>query len=79
LHPAAPRNWIPHQEAVAVGDPRCYSEPQWPQGNPVLHVRDPRFGWLHFVLPKVETKNLAELLHRQVDDRCQERPPGKAN
>lgn len=33
----------------------------------ILHIRDPRFGWLHYALPRDEARNLAALIQHQLD------------
>jgi hypothetical protein len=33
----------------------------------ILHIRDPRFGWLHFALPRDDARNLAGLIQHQLD------------
>ena len=53
------------QAADAIFDPRWATESDALQGNSLLHVRDPRFGWLHYVFPRQEAGRLAELLKNQ--------------
>jgi hypothetical protein len=36
-------------------------------GNSLLHIRDPRYGWLHYWIPKGEAAKLAKALQAQVD------------
>lgn len=59
--PAGPR------KVNAIPDPRWYVEPEMMEGNSLLNMRDPRFGWLHYVLPRNEARKLGELLIRQAD------------
>jgi len=43
-------------------------------GNTLLHLRDPRFGWLHYMVPREEARKLARVLQAHVDTP----PPGSA-
>jgi hypothetical protein len=52
----------------AVLDPRWYSEPDALLGESLLHIRDPRFGWLHYALPRESARALGILLVHQADD-----------
>ena len=54
------------------------TEPEMMLGNSVLHIRDPRYGWLHYVLSRKSARKLAGLLAAQADAPPVS-PPGKAN
>jgi hypothetical protein len=45
----------------------------------LLHIRDDRYGWLHYMISKSEAKKLAELLTQQATDQSPGPAPGKAN
>jgi hypothetical protein len=66
----------PTVQAIPV--PAWYSFPETMQGQSVLGLRDPRFGWLHYLLPKDHAKKLAMILNAQADMPLAQ-PPGKAN
>lgn len=55
------------QKVVAIPDPRWVTEPDILMGNSILHIRDPRFGWLHYLIPKDEARKLVGFLQTQVD------------
>lgn len=55
------------QKVLAIPDPQWASEPDVMLGQSLFHLRDPRFGWLHYLLPKQEARNLAEFLLKQAD------------
>jgi hypothetical protein len=55
------------QAVKAVTDPRWASEFDLMLGGSLLHLRDPRFGWLHFLLPKPEARKLGTVLIAQAD------------
>jgi hypothetical protein len=35
--------------------------------NSLLHIRDARFGWLHYAIPRAEARKLAEFPHKPVN------------
>lgn len=61
--PQVPENWIAGQHVSAV------LEPQWMvettaagHASVCLHVRDPRFGWLHFCMSNGMAKSVSKAL-----------------
>ena len=62
----------------AIPAPAWYSFPETMLGQSVIAMRDPRFGWLHYLLPKEHAKKLAAILNVQADSPIA-KPPGKAN
>lgn len=70
---------IPGKAIDALPNPRWYIEPEW-LGNTLLHIRDPRYGWLAYNIPKLEAKKLGEYLLKQASDPTHDIPgPDKAN
>ena len=67
MQPEVGTTWAPGQLFRAIIDPVWSTEPEVMEGNSVLHVRDPRFGWLHYVIPRHEARKLGEALIRQAD------------
>ena len=61
-HPSA---WPRRGFVDAIYNPPWYSEPELLQGNSLLHIRHPGFGWLHFSIPKPAAAKLAEFLEDQ--------------
>jgi hypothetical protein len=52
-----------------VVDPNWATEPAMINRgfHTILHIRDTRFGWLHYALPRDEARNLATLIQHQLD------------
>jgi hypothetical protein len=55
------------QKVEAVPDPAWVTEPDLLAGNSLLHLRDPRYGWLHYLLPREGAEKLAGFLQKQAD------------
>lgn len=78
MQPAHSRDYALGQKVEAVADPRWMTQPDLLNGDTLLHLLDPGFGWLHFLLPSAEARHLGELLLRQVEAKAETAPP-KAN
>jgi hypothetical protein len=65
------------QKTKAVFGPAWATEPDIMRGDSLLHIRDPRYGWLHYLLPRSDAANLAKHLQSQVDTPLPEPPLGK--
>ncbi|MDQ0559955.1 hypothetical protein QO004_001737 [Rhizobium mesoamericanum] len=63
--PSYQESWKGGQMVNAVLDPHWYSEPDALLGESLLHIRDPRFGWLHYALPRESARALGTLLLHQ--------------
>lgn len=63
--PRVEDNWPVGQGCAAIVDPKWITEPEVMHGESLLHLRDPRFGWLHYRLPPREALALATLLRVQ--------------
>jgi hypothetical protein len=50
----------------AIPAPIWWTEPT-AQGDTMLHIRDPRYGWLHYMIPREEARKLAAYIQNQVD------------
>jgi hypothetical protein len=79
MRPPVEAGWPPGQKFQAIANPRWATEPEMMLGNSVLHIRDPRYGWLHYVLPRKGARKLAGLLAAQADAPAPVSPPGKTN
>jgi hypothetical protein len=55
------------QPVKAIPDPLWMTEPDANEGNTLLHIRDPRYGWLHYMIPREEARKLAAYIQNQVD------------
>lgn len=60
-------DWLVGQTVGAIPDPRWTTEPDALLGNSLLHLRDPRFGWQHYMFPREAARKLGELLQKQAD------------
>jgi hypothetical protein len=63
--PEIPKFFKLGQRVTAVNDPAWVTEPDT-EGNTLLHIRDPRYGWLHYLIPKEEARKLANYIQNQV-------------
>ena len=55
------------QQFVAAANPSFVTEVAGLEGNSVIHLRDPRFGWLHYMIPKEQARKLGVSLAMQAD------------
>jgi hypothetical protein len=67
MQPQPAPDFATGQQFTAVPDPSFVTEVDGLQGNPVIHLRDPRFGWLHYMLPKERARSLGVSLAMQAD------------
>jgi hypothetical protein len=58
MRPEIPKTFAPGQLVGAVSDPAWVTEPDAMLGRTLLHIRDPRFGWLHYLIPKEKARKL---------------------
>lgn len=65
MQPAHPEAYPSKEPGRAVADPQHVVDVDLRTENPLLHVRDPKFGWLHYMLTRAKCRRLAEEL-RQV-------------
>ena len=77
--PAPPAEFTSGQEFVAAPYPGWATEVDATHGNSVLHFRDPRFGWLHYMITKEEALKLSTALAMQADSAMTFQPPDKPN
>lgn len=66
MKPGHPERYVPPtgQPVNVILDPAWYISNDWLSGNPVIHIRDPRFGWLGYLIPTSEALKAADLLVR---------------
>jgi hypothetical protein len=64
MQPKIAPDWQPGRSVQAVTNPRFSAEVPPDEDFTVLHLRDPRFGWLHYSLPSAECGKLAQFLAR---------------
>jgi hypothetical protein len=64
--PEIPQTWEPHQQQAVPARrdlPRTL-EHEALNGDTLLHIRDPNFGWLHFVFSRNVARQIGEALIR---------------
>ncbi|GLS22672.1 hypothetical protein GCM10007874_56920 [Labrys miyagiensis] len=67
MKPQIPEKYAVGQKMVfAINNPSWFTEPELMQGNSLLHIRDPRFGWLSYHIPSEEALKLSGYLQGQV-------------
>jgi hypothetical protein len=79
MEPEISKTYAMGQVVQAIPDPAWVTEPDALLGNSLLHIRDPRFGWLHYMIPKDQARKLAELLQKQADAPPPGQQSGRAN
>jgi hypothetical protein len=79
MSPEVPKTHEKNQKVEAIPDPAWVTGIEMMQGNSVLHIRDPRYGWLHYMLPRQEARKLAGFLQKQVDTPLAEPEANKTN
>ena len=62
MQPEVAADWTPGTKAEAIPNPAWRTEYDAMFEHPVLHLRDPRLGWLHYLLPHHEAKALGDSL-----------------
>jgi hypothetical protein len=67
MKPAVPAEWPLGQQFRAHRNLRWVTETEAMVGDSVLHLRDPRFGWLHYVFPREMARRLGRLFIAQAD------------
>ena len=79
MKPPVDHDWALGQKASAIRDPRWVSEADVMEGNSLLHIRDPRYGWLHYLFPRNEAARLGNLLKTQSELPPPGQPQGRPN
>ena len=79
MKPPVQNDWALGQKVGAIPNPRWVTEPDLMEGNSLLHVRDPRSGWLHYLIPRSEAEKLGNLLKSQSESPPPGQPQGKPN
>lgn len=69
----------PRKKFSCIRKPVWFTEPDVMLGDSLLHVRDPRFGWLHYLIPREDARKLAGFLQAQVDAPSPTQSKGKPN
>jgi len=67
MTPEVQKTFAMGQKVGAIPDPAWVTEPDLLAGDSLVHIRDPRYGWLHYLIPREEARKLATLLQNQVD------------
>jgi hypothetical protein len=67
MTPEVPPRFAMGQKVETIPDPAWVAEPDLMQGDSIIHLRDPRYGWLHYLIPRSEAAKLAGFLQKQVE------------
>jgi hypothetical protein len=59
--------------------PRIEVEGEAMLGHGLVHLRDPRYGWLHYSLPHAQSRQVGEALLRRAGTVLVKKPGAKAN
>ena len=65
MQPVPQQSWGFGQSVASIMDPRWTTESEKHKGDTLLHIRDPRFGWLHYTIPRTTAQQLGTLLQKQ--------------
>lgn len=55
-----------NEQIAAIANPSWVIRPARTSGDCLLQLRDPRFGWLHYFIPKAEAAKLLDFLTKHV-------------
>ena len=55
-----------NETIAAVANPSWVVRPAPTKGDSLLHLRDPRYGWLHYLIPRAEATKLLAFLQSQL-------------
>jgi len=62
MQPPHPLDFTQNADIDFIVDPRWQYGHDPSLGQSVLHIRDPRFGWLHYIISEDTAKKLADAL-----------------
>jgi len=79
MTPGHSATFAPGQKVVCARNPAWLAELDMMQGDSLLHLRDPHFGWRHYLIPREEAKKLADVLRNQVEAPIAAMPENKPN
>jgi hypothetical protein len=65
--PEVPRTFPEGQSFPSVGDPAWKTGPDFLHGFVFLDIRDPRFGWLRYILSRGDAGRLASSLQKDME------------
>jgi hypothetical protein len=63
----------------AIRDPMWMTRLDPLQGDSIVHIRDLRYGWLHYVLPAGDAGALGGFLQKQAEAGARSAPPTQKN
>jgi hypothetical protein len=67
MKPEIPIKFERDQARLTATNPAWYTQPETNWGGSWLSIRDPQFGWRHYVIPKDDARRLAGYLQTQVN------------
>lgn len=75
MKPDIPDEFALGSRVTAILNPPWCTEPESSQGDSLLHIRHPGYGWLSFLIPTLEAAKLAGFLQSQVAEHLARQPP----
>jgi hypothetical protein len=78
MKPPIGSQFPPGQKVWTVPDPAWATEVDAMTGSTLLHLRDPRYGWLHYLIPGDQARKLGGFLKTRADSPTPEQK-GKLN
>jgi hypothetical protein len=66
VKPTIPDDWQAGQKVLFCTDPTWHAATDVMTGNGVLHLKDPRFGWLHYSFPQESVKKIAGHMQTEI-------------
>ncbi|MFZ0846663.1 MAG: hypothetical protein WAM62_12800 [Pseudolabrys sp.] len=54
------------EKITVIPNPVWVATPAGSVGDSLIHLRDARYGWLHYLVPKAEATKLVAFLQRQI-------------
>jgi len=79
LLPEPPREFALGTLSEALRDPIINTELDLKEGGSLIHLRDERYGWLHYLLPRDSARELGRLLQAQAAAQLPEQQSDKPN
>ena len=67
LEPTVPSEPPVDPMVLALDNPTWRISSEVMEGNTLLRMRDPRYGWLDYLIPREEARRLIELLQDQLE------------
>ena len=67
MAPEICKSYAAGQATRCMLNPMWVTEPDALAGDTLLHIRDRRYVWLHYLIPREEARRLATIIQKQVN------------